>query len=79
MKGLTTFTDLEKKYFFEALLMGTLYLVRWASEACYKDISLNPYEYLYYMQHEIRVLKWIESHEDEIREATMNIFDYINV
>ena len=79
LNGLTTFTDLEKKYFFEALLMGTLYLVRWASEACYKDISLNPYEYLYYMQHEIRVLKWIESHEDEIREATMNIFDYINV
>ncbi len=73
LNGFTTFTDLEKKRFFEALLMGTLYLVRWASEAYYKDMTLNPYEYLYYMQHEVRALKWIETHESDIRKATMNI------
>lgn len=67
LNGLMPMTELEKKYFFEAMVMGTEYLVRWASEACFKDNTLNPYEYLYYMQHEVRVLQWLENHEEEVR------------
>lgn len=66
--GLTPLTDLEKKYYFESVIMGVQYLIRWASEACFKDTTLNPYEYLLYMQHEIRTLGWLEKHEAEVRE-----------
>lgn len=67
---LTPLTDLEKKYFFESLIMGDMYLVRWASELCYKEPDNNSHEFLYYMQHLIRSLKWLEKHETEIREIS---------
>ncbi len=51
------------------LVAGNLYLVLWCSRAYFEDMSLNPYEYLFYMQHQIRCLHWTLEHMDEIRKA----------
>ncbi|HIZ76331.1 MAG TPA: phosphotransferase [Firmicutes bacterium] len=71
--GLAPIGELEKKYFYELLLMGNMYLVRWCSEAYYKDMELNPYEYFYYMRHQVKSIKWMEDNEAKIREVLATI------
>lgn len=72
--GLTPLTELEKKYFYESLIMGVQYLIRWDSELCFKDpSSCNGFEFLYYMQHLVRSLKWLEKNEEEIRTLSAKL------
>ncbi|MEG2639326.1 MAG: phosphotransferase [Clostridiales bacterium] len=71
--GLEPIGDLEKKYLYELLIIGNQYLVRWCSEAYYKDMTMNPYEYLYYMKHQVRGLKWLEANEEYVRKMSMEI------
>lgn len=57
----------EKKYLFEVMIQGTIYDYCWCTAAVYYDTTLDPFEYLYYSQHFVRCLDWLEAHEQEIR------------
>ncbi len=59
--------ETEKKYLYEVMVQGTLYDMAWCTSACVYNPSLDPYEYLYYMQHFLFSLQWLEAHEAEIR------------
>ncbi|MGI6776762.1 MAG: phosphotransferase [Acetivibrionales bacterium] len=71
--GLSPFTESEKKYFYEAVLQGNLYIVGWCLRACAEDMTLDPFEYLYYLQHLISCLKWLEDNEQDIRKLIKGI------
>lgn len=59
--------ETEKSYLYEVMVQGTLYDMAWCTSACVYDPTLDPYEYLYYMQHFLFSLQWLERHESEIR------------
>lgn len=65
--GLSPIGELEKKYLYELLIMGNMYLVKWCSEAFYLDMTLPSYEYRYYMQHQVSGLKWLQNNEEAVR------------
>ncbi len=67
MNGLAPLNETEKKYLYEVMVQGTLYVVGWCSVAVVYDPTLNPYEYLYYTQHFIACLQWLKAHEAEVR------------
>ena len=45
---------------------ANLYLVNWDVCAYYNGTNLNEYEYIAYLSHNVRLMKWIESHKGEI-------------
>lgn len=71
--GLPPIGELEKKYLYELLIMGNMYLVKWCSEAVYLDMTLPSYEYRYYMQHQVSGLKWLQKNEEAVRAAAAKI------
>lgn len=70
---LTPMTALEKNYLYESLLMGNIYLFLWCTRFYTLNPDVNDYEYLYYLQHQMRSCKWVEEHESLIREFSKNI------
>ncbi len=64
---------LEKDYLYEVLIQGTAYVYGWCTSAVVYNPSLNPYEYLYYAQHYVACMNWLEAHEDEIRELSRRL------
>lgn len=67
--NLEPLTETEKKYLYEVTVQGSLYDIAWCTSAYSYDATLDPYEYLYYMQHLISSLHWIDDHKTEFREA----------
>lgn len=65
--------ETEKKYLYETIVQGTVYVYGWCSSAVVYDPSLDPFEYLYYSQHFVRCLKWLQEHEQEIRTLSNNL------
>lgn len=45
---------------------ANIYLINWDVTAYYAGTNLNEYEYMAYLQHNVRLMKWIEDHKDEI-------------
>ncbi len=66
-------SDLEKSYLYEALVQGTAYVYGWTTSAVVYDTTLNPHEYLYYSQHFVACMQWLEAHETEIRELAKRL------
>ena len=64
---------LEKKYLYEVLIQGTAYVYGWCTSAVVYDPELNPHEYLYYAQHYVACMEWLEAHETEIRELSKRL------
>ena len=71
--GLTPLTDTEKRLLPEFLLAGNLYLVRWASQMVWRDLSLSEFEYLFYLQHQVTSLYWVRDNLEKIREQCLAI------
>ncbi len=63
-------SSLEKNYLYEVLIQGTAYVYGWCTSAVVYDPTLNPHEYLYYAQHYVACMEWLETHETEIRELS---------
>jgi len=61
-------TEIEKSYFFEAMLQAPIYVYGWAQGSVYNDLDADQYEYLYYCQHFSDSCMWLLDHEQEIRE-----------
>lgn len=67
VEELAPLNDTEKKYLPELLAAGNLYLVFWALRDYYSNLGqLNVYEYLTYLQHQVKLMNWIESNKDKI-------------
>ncbi len=66
-------SDLEKSYLYEVLIQGTAYVYGWTTSAVVYAPDLNPHEYLYYSQHYVACMKWLEEHESEIRELAKRL------
>lgn len=71
--GLEPLSEIEKKYLYEVIVQGTIYVIGWCSSACVYNPTLDPYEYLYYSQHLISCLHWLEDNELEIRELSKKL------
>ncbi|WP_407309050.1 phosphotransferase enzyme family protein [Desulfosporosinus sp. SB140] len=52
---------------------ANIYLINWDVTAYYAGTNLNEYEYMAYLQHNVRLMKWIENHKAEILELAMSI------
>jgi homoserine kinase type II len=60
--------EIEKQYFFEAMLQAPIYVYGWAQGAVYGDLSADQYEYLFYCQHFSDACQWLVEHEQAVRE-----------
>lgn len=65
--GLAPLNDEEKRHLPTLLAAGNMYLVFWALRDYYSNLGqLNVYEYLTYLQHQIKLMNWIENHREDI-------------
>jgi homoserine kinase type II len=64
--GLAPLNATEKHYFPEMLNAGNIYLILWCIRAYYEDLTLNVYEYLFYLQHQVKCMNWVDEHREEI-------------
>lgn len=72
--GLEPLNETEKEYFLAMLAAANIYILNWDVTAYYADPdNLNVYEYLTYLQHNVRLMKWIEEHREEIGELIQTI------
>jgi homoserine kinase type II len=55
------------------LAAANLYLINWIVATYYADPDLNDYEYLAYLKHTVRLMHWIEKHEDDIYQMSLAI------
>ncbi|MDR0459276.1 MAG: phosphotransferase [Coriobacteriales bacterium] len=65
--------EIEKQYFFEAMLQAPIYVYGWAQGSVYADMSAHQYEYLFYCQHFSDSCLWLIEHETEIRELAARL------
>ena len=65
--------ETEKQYFCEALQLSNMYMVQWCARVYYTDMSQNHFEYLYYLNHMIRSIHWVEENKAEISAMTKRI------
>lgn len=74
MKAFLPITSEEKEYFFAMLSAANLYLLNWTITTYYESNNLNEYEYLAYLAHNIRLMKYIENNKPKL----VNIVNSIN-
>jgi len=55
------------------LAAANLYLINWIVATYYADPDLNDYEYLAYLKHTVRLMHWIDKHEDDIVEMMSSL------
>ena len=55
------------------MLAACLYLTNWAT--CYFDEweDLNEYEYYFYLTHIVKLLHYIDNHQDDLAEVIKNV------
>jgi len=72
--GLEPLNEVEIEYFPIMTAAANVYLINWCVADYYNKPDLNVYEYLAYLQHNVRLMKWIEQHKADIlamvKEAT---------
>lgn len=73
MDGLQPLTAEEKNYFPTMMAVANVYLLNWDICAYYEGSDLNEYEYIAYLSHNVRLMKWIESHKAELTDVIKNI------
>ncbi|SDE65189.1 phosphotransferase [Sporomusa acidovorans] len=71
--GLPPLTGMEKEYFPTMMAAANVYLLNWDITAYYQGSDLNEYEYIAYLSHNVRLMKWIESHKAEIGKMIQNV------
>ncbi|MHC4792537.1 MAG: phosphotransferase [Planctomycetota bacterium] len=66
LSGMEPLNEIEIKNLPTMLAAANLYLINWIVATYYADPDLNDYEYLAYLKHTVRLMHWIEKHEDDI-------------
>jgi homoserine kinase type II len=71
--GLSPLNETEKRYLPEMINAGNIYLILWCIRAYCDDVTLNVFEYLFYMQHQVKCMNWVDKHRDAIVEMIEGI------
>jgi homoserine kinase type II len=71
--GLPPLNETELRYMPEMLNAGNIYLIFWCLRSYYDDLSLNVYEYLAYLSHQVKCMNWVEEHREEIMEMVREL------
>ena len=73
LSGMEPLNNIEIKNLPPMLAAANQYLINWIVVAYYDDPDLNDYEYLAYLKHTVRLMHWIDKHEDDISRMTLDI------
>lgn len=72
--GLSPLNDTEKEYFPTMIAAANMYVINWDLTAYYADPdNLNVYEYKTYLQHNVRLMNWIEEHKKDLAELAQSL------
>ncbi|MGI6686143.1 MAG: phosphotransferase [Bacillota bacterium] len=72
--GLEPLNETEKKYFPMMIEATNNYLINWCLSTYYSDTeNYNVYEYLAYLTHQVKMMKWINEHKDELAEVAASV------
>ncbi|MDW7674986.1 MAG: phosphotransferase [Bacillota bacterium] len=71
--GLPPLNETELQYLPDMLAIANIYLVNWDVTAYYADTSVNVFEYKAYLQHNVKLMRYIERHKEAIREMIKNL------
>ena len=63
---LSPLNEAEYKYLIEVLQLSNLYMVQWCGRVFHSDMTRNPYEFYFYLHHQIGCIQWIEGHKEMI-------------
>jgi homoserine kinase type II len=71
--GIGPLSDVELKYLPYLISAGNIYVVNWTIRDFY-SAEVDPHEYLTYLQHHVRFMKWLESKDNWGKlENTINV------
>ncbi|MCO1604572.1 phosphotransferase enzyme family protein [Desulfosporosinus nitroreducens] len=73
LKGLEPLNAAEIEYLPTMIAAANMYLINWDVTAYYAGTDLNEYEYIAYLQHNVRLMNWIEIHKTEISEMAKSV------
>jgi Putative homoserine kinase type II (protein kinase fold) len=73
LKGLEPLNEVELEYLPTMVAAANIYLINWDVTAYYAGTNLNEYEYMAYLQHNVRLMKWIENHKAEISKLAKSL------
>lgn len=72
--GLSPFNELEKQHLPTLLAAGNMYLIFWALRDYYGNLGqMNVFEYLTYLQHQVKLMRWIRNNWEQILEMAKAI------
>ncbi len=71
--GLEPLNEVELEYLPMMIAAANIYLINWDVTAYYAGTNLNEYEYIAYLQHNVRLMNWIEDHKAEIAEVAKSL------
>lgn len=72
--GLEPLNEVEKKHLPTMLAAGNMYLIFWALRDYYSNLGeLNVFEYLTYLQHQVKLMNWIRKNWDVLLEIANSI------
>ncbi|HBV85427.1 MAG TPA: homoserine kinase [Desulfosporosinus sp.] len=75
LQGLEPLNAVEIEYLPTMIAAANIYLINWDVSAYYAGTDLNEYEYIAYLQHNVRLMNWIEDHKEEIGLMAKSILD----
>ncbi|NYE58517.1 phosphotransferase [Carboxydothermus ferrireducens] len=67
LKGLSPLNSTEKEYLPQVIAAGNMYLIYWCLRSYYGDLSLNVYEYLAYLRHQVKCMYFIEENKEKLK------------
>ena len=72
MQGFDPLSDDEQRLLPKMLAIANIYLVHWEVADFYDIEEVNDNEYLVYLKHNVRLMRWIETHRPAIAETIAN-------
>ncbi len=75
LEGVGPLNGLEVQYLPLMVKASNLYLLNWGVDEYYIK-KLNPYEYLIYLQHTVRTMRWIENNWKNLVDTISRVFQH---
>jgi homoserine kinase type II len=73
LNDLEPLSELELSHMGTMMAAANVYLINWDVVAYYEEPTINVYEQKAYLQHNVKLMKWIENHKDEIKKMALSI------
>jgi len=69
LKGLATISSAEQSLFPKMITWANIYLLHWGVAAYIEDETSNDAQYLTYLKHSIRLMYWMDTHQNELADC----------